>query len=335
LRATWLVVMTREFPDELLSAYLDDELTPAERARVEERLAASEDDRRLLAELKRLRADLSRLPTVMVSSDFADRVVQAAVAEAQKPVWQTADTSLPPAATRHPPRRWTIRAATLGIAAVAAALLLVVQPWRSRDGGDPSVAVDPGKALQPEGLAVATTPEEFSKLLSLVAPGAQEALVLRLRVSKDAPLSEAINAALVKANIKALAADAQSSAGTWQEAYRRQFDATAGKETIEAAQALLIEAPLAQLNGVLTELAAAVNNPLALSAEGKLAVAQAKDNTAEGENAPPQVFAQRLNASLFRLQKQVAEAATALVNPPPAAIQPDQFVRVLILVETE
>jgi hypothetical protein len=300
--------MTREFPDELLSAYLDDELTPAERARVEERLAASEDDRRLLAELKRLRADLSRLPTVMVSSDFADRVVQAAVAEAQKPVWQTADTSLPPAATRHPPRRWTIRAATLGIAAVAAALLLVVQPWRSRDGGDPSVAVDPGKALQPEGLAVATTPEEFSKLLSLVAPGAQEALVLRLRVSKDAPLSEAINAALVKANIKALAADAQSSAGTWQEAYRRQL---------------------------LTELAAAVNNPLALSAEGKLAVAQAKDNTAEGENAPPQVFAQRLNASLFRLQKQVAEAATALVNPPPAAIQPDQFVRVLILVETE
>jgi len=32
---TWLVVMTREFPDELLSALLDDELAPAERAQVE------------------------------------------------------------------------------------------------------------------------------------------------------------------------------------------------------------------------------------------------------------------------------------------------------------
>src|SRR6476659_179110 len=81
---TWLVVMTREFPDELLSAFLDDELTPAERAMVEKYLAASEADRQLLAELEALRGDLKSLPTGMVSPAFADRVVQADVAEAQK-----------------------------------------------------------------------------------------------------------------------------------------------------------------------------------------------------------------------------------------------------------
>src|SRR5262245_52898378 len=196
--------MTREFPDELLSAFLDDELTPAERAQVEERLAVSEDDRRLLAELKKLRADLSRLPKATVSTDFADRVVQAAVAEAQNHSGKSTSVSLPPAATGHAPRRWKIQAAALSIAAVAAASLLIVQAWRSRPSGDPMIAVVAGGTLQ-QSLVVATTPEEFAKLLSLAAPGAQEALVLRLRVSKDAPLSEAIDAALAKAGITSLA----------------------------------------------------------------------------------------------------------------------------------
>src|SRR4051794_2016738 len=81
---TWLVVMTREFPDELLSAFLDDELSPAERTQVEKHLAASEADRLLLAELKSLRSDVASLPQATVSPDFADRVVRAAVAEAEK-----------------------------------------------------------------------------------------------------------------------------------------------------------------------------------------------------------------------------------------------------------
>src|SRR3954469_18421765 len=81
---TWLVVMTREFPDELLSAFLDDELSPAERDQVEKHLATSEADRQLLADLKSLRGDLASLPQAAVSPDFADRVVRAAVAEAEK-----------------------------------------------------------------------------------------------------------------------------------------------------------------------------------------------------------------------------------------------------------
>ena len=43
-----------------------------------------------------------------------------------------------------------------------------------------------------------------------------------------------------------------------------------------------------------------------------------------------QPFAQRLNAGLFRLEKKLAEAATAAVSSPTAsALKPQQLVRVL------
>ena len=70
--------MTREFPDELLSAYLDGELSPADRAQVERHLANNEADRSLLSELQALRSEVAALPPAAISSDFADRVVQAA-----------------------------------------------------------------------------------------------------------------------------------------------------------------------------------------------------------------------------------------------------------------
>src|SRR5436309_4567448 len=109
---TWLVVMTREFPDELLSAFLDDELSPAERAQVEKHLAASEADRQLLAELKSLRGDLASLPQAVVSPDFADRAVRAAVAEAEKNSGASATIALAPAkASRRRSRRWRVGAA--------------------------------------------------------------------------------------------------------------------------------------------------------------------------------------------------------------------------------
>ena len=40
--------MTREFPDELLSAFLDGELSPVERDQIERHLAASEADRQAI-----------------------------------------------------------------------------------------------------------------------------------------------------------------------------------------------------------------------------------------------------------------------------------------------
>lgn len=76
--------MTRPFPDELLSAFLDDELNPADREQVEQHLATSEADRLLVAELQRLRGEVASLPPAEVSSDFTDRVLAAALAEAER-----------------------------------------------------------------------------------------------------------------------------------------------------------------------------------------------------------------------------------------------------------
>src|SRR5438552_12478635 len=127
---TWLVVMTREFPDELLSAFLDDDLSPAERAQVEKHLATSEADRQLLTELKSLHSDLASLPQAAVSPDFADRVVQAAVAEAEKNHGASATISPVSPASSLRSRRWILRAAVASAAALAVCFLLVVQPWR-------------------------------------------------------------------------------------------------------------------------------------------------------------------------------------------------------------
>ena len=76
--------MTRPFPDELLSAFLDDELEPADREQVEQHLATSEADRQLVADLRRLRGDVAALPQATVDDDFTDRVLAAALAGAEK-----------------------------------------------------------------------------------------------------------------------------------------------------------------------------------------------------------------------------------------------------------
>src|SRR5438876_1305393 len=99
--------MTREFPDELLSAFLDGELTAPERELVEQRLAASESDRQLFAELRTLKSDLASLPKVAVDAGFTDRIVRAALAAQAEP---TASVTLaaPTQANKRPRRirRW-------------------------------------------------------------------------------------------------------------------------------------------------------------------------------------------------------------------------------------
>jgi anti-sigma factor RsiW len=76
--------MTRGFSDELFSAFLDDELEPADREQVEQHLAASEADRLLVAELQRLRGEVAALPPFEVSNHFTNRVLAAALAEAER-----------------------------------------------------------------------------------------------------------------------------------------------------------------------------------------------------------------------------------------------------------
>jgi len=354
---TWLVVMTREFPDELLSAFLDDELSPAERAQVEQHLAASAADRQLLAELRSLRSDVASLPSVAVSPDFADRVVRAAVAEAQKYSGATATVSLAPTARRFA-RRWMIGTAVASAAALAASLLLVAGPWRHAASPSPAIPVVidpviPGNAA-PQVAAISNL---FLNSLRDVVPAEGEAVVLRLRVGKDLPLAAALDAALGKAGITSLAADVSTGAAQWQEAYRRNLEAKYGVDggtpsetllnsTVAAAEAVFIEAPLEQLESAFNALATGAKQPLELNAVGKLALAGGPTHRNPGPEGEPgsreptaqnQPFAQRLNASLFRLEKKLAEAAATVAPPQPAGKppKPQQPVRVLILIEAE
>ena len=64
--------------DELLSAYLDGELSDEERAEVERLLAASPENRQLLDELRTLSASLRALPRYELEPDFGQRVLRRA-----------------------------------------------------------------------------------------------------------------------------------------------------------------------------------------------------------------------------------------------------------------
>jgi anti-sigma factor RsiW len=66
------------FDDELLSAYLDDELAPEERARVEERLAVDPQARQLLDELRSVSQAMKDLPPANLGIDLREAVLRRA-----------------------------------------------------------------------------------------------------------------------------------------------------------------------------------------------------------------------------------------------------------------
>lgn len=65
-------------PEELLSAYLDGEVTAAERAQVEQMLASDPEARAALQELRALSAALQSLPKLSVGEDLSERVLRRA-----------------------------------------------------------------------------------------------------------------------------------------------------------------------------------------------------------------------------------------------------------------
>ncbi len=72
------VPMTSPFPDELISAYLDGELTAEERARVEEQLDKDPTLRQMYNDLRTLGSTLQALPLADPSEDLAQRVLRQA-----------------------------------------------------------------------------------------------------------------------------------------------------------------------------------------------------------------------------------------------------------------
>jgi anti-sigma factor RsiW len=317
--------MTRDLPDELLSAYLDGEVSAQERAAVEAHLANSDADRQLLAELRSLRRDMAMLPAASVSPDFAQRVVQAAVA---------AKAAVSPATTvsrSNKRSRGTWLWTTAAAGATAAGLLLALTFWRP----DPN----------PVAGGPTTNANPLVAALHSALPAEGQAVVLRLRLPKDMQVERALAAALATAGVGSKAADANTGAGELGAAYRSQLAQQFGADadaTVSAAEAIFVEAPLANLEKLLTELAAAASQPCELRPEASLAFAgprQGSDNdTAVGEAAAQNVpgaaagqpYVQHLPASLFRLPKEAVPVAS---SPAAAGISSDKVVRVLILIE--
>jgi anti-sigma factor RsiW len=308
--------MTREFPDELLSGYLDGELSADEQALVEQRLATSDADRQLLDELRSLRGDLATLPGVNIDSGFADRVVQAALLQAAMAAADGAPSVvIAPRSTRQT-RRWMVAAAVL---AAAASLMVAIQPWQYSSPNVPAVVMSPQ--------------EQLIRLLQNFGPTEGQALVVRLQV-EDAAGS--LDAALAQAGIETLVTGGATAVG---KAYQQQVAEKLAAGSTAAAAALLVEAPLADIERALVAFAGEGKNRVNLLAETKLdwqRVTQGLEGEGEGDLAAmiasgKRSFAKHLDASQFPLSSSAMPAAAPLAAvPAPTAAGP---VRLIILVE--
>jgi anti-sigma factor RsiW len=184
--------------EELLSAYLDDELSAEDRARVEQWLADDADYRRLHEELMSLRSDLQALPRHQLRDDLAPAVLRRVEQQSK----QKSTTNTPVAPTVELPERsavaewWSRRSGrTFFWPAVAVAAALMVALFNTRTDerdvalDDSALERDSGEAASPKS---ATAPFD-SKLASEVADemplgaGAQkEGAVPELRIANDA-----------------------------------------------------------------------------------------------------------------------------------------------------
>jgi hypothetical protein len=166
--------MTLRFSDELISAYLDGELTAQEQEYVEEQLRDNVELRRMCDELRSLRVTLQAMPVASPPENLAERVLRQAerrmlVGDRQPAEGLTATDAAPislPAAPRSH-RSWRLAAvvAVALAASVLAVLCLPVLPWR----GTRDVAQGPTAA--PGAMSPDTAVVELQAAPAPAAPG--------------------------------------------------------------------------------------------------------------------------------------------------------------------
>jgi hypothetical protein len=149
-----------EFDDELLSAYVDNELTAAERAAVEERLRTDEQARQLVAELRAASDAVRSLPRTTLGPDFAASIL--GEIERRHPQSQSNAAAAASVVTRPPSesRRSGARGMAYAMFAVAAALLVMVvlhgedrpnEGQVAQNGPPPRIGADPAAVEKAEG----------------------------------------------------------------------------------------------------------------------------------------------------------------------------------------
>jgi anti-sigma factor RsiW len=147
-----------EPPEELLSAYLDGEVTAEERARVDAHLAESAEWRAVLEEVRETRDLLQGLPTVDAPPGFWDSMLAT-----DDPVPDEAAPVVPIEAARHR-RGKRIVAWCAGAAAAAAVVAVLLVPSQSQV--KPSVAT----FVNQHAVRSSVTEEPVSQLAPVTKP---------------------------------------------------------------------------------------------------------------------------------------------------------------------
>lgn len=255
--------MSRELHDERISAYLDGELSPSDRAEVDELLKTSSSHQQVLAELTSLRESLQALPRYTLGDDFAARVTVAAQRAAEQgKKGPSRDMRPQPAARRlgTSGRNWLVGFAG-GIAVAAASVALVVYNWNgNRDNIAKVEGNETGKETVKEPTVTEPVPSEFVR--ALTSSQDNEAVVVRVKLTKDAIRGRLLDEALKAHGIQMATADVSNeTARQTGLAYKEQLKsqvASAGKRG--AADVLFLEASAEDLEKALADLE---KNPVA------------------------------------------------------------------------
>jgi len=147
--------------EELLSAYLDGELTADEQARVERWLAEDSGYRQLHEELRALRQHIETLPMARLPADFRETVLSAAERQMVAPKRSTAAMQPAPLPDG---RRWVRPLMWTGLIAAAALLVMIFSPPGTEQQG-PNVA----KTDAPQAAKEAKVADSKSGELSIQA----------------------------------------------------------------------------------------------------------------------------------------------------------------------
>ena len=364
--------MPLEITDELLSAYLDDELSPDERALVESRLAADPQARQLVEELRTLSGEVRELPRHTVSAGFSQRVVQAALAAKSShngevtPASLTGAPSLPNSAHSSSKVRRDRRLPVVlaGAAAVAAAVAIMV--WigtrpPAGPGGGGTIAkgsgttvtppADPGTGNQGTGNqgtgdpAVAPGPvdasavEEALARLRLAIPQEGEGLVLRLRIGAGRSPGEALDAAFSAAGLGTRTADDESTgalsvASAYQNKLAEKVAGQPADATLVAADAVSVTAPLDKLEKAIAALASSKQPGLEIAPlmSGKV-VMEAPSEGEQASKGPPKPEHFAQRLAAEQFRLEKNAAPLAEIKTAAANRDPARPVRILILVE--
>jgi hypothetical protein len=301
--------------DERLSAYADGRLPPAEHKEVEALLQQHPELAQVLDQVRQLGDGIRQLPRHSLGPQFSDEVLAAA---------QRAEIVTLPA--HRSGRHWLMGAAGAAIALTAA----IVTMLALRSG--------PERIAQPPALSPA------EQAVAAVLEPAQEgqAVIVRLRLPKDAIRGKALDQALAAHGIAAAPATAINPAAQESaEAYKSL--AQNHQPEGSAAEVLFIEADSARLRKALAQVALASDGTPVISSGGivsssaagidRLPKVEGESGTAiedvqvEGKN-----YAQHLPPRGFPLLKRT-EPAPPSPPSPQATDQSPRPARVLVVVE--